>query len=192
MDMNAETATDEQLIKQFAQGDGAALGILFSRYKLKIIEFIAWTTPEHREHADDIMQEVFMKVCRNPDAFKGRSRFKSWLYGVARLTALDWRRNFFRRIAAKVSIRTDSERQLDEIPEIAPQQIERLIRMEDSKRLHEAISRLPGKLKTVLLLREWEELDYGEISNILEIPVGTVRSRLHNARALLASSLSVE
>jgi RNA polymerase sigma-70 factor (ECF subfamily) len=190
--MNVETAADEELIRQFAQGDGAALGVLFSRYKLKIIEFIVWTTPEHKDRAEDIMQEVFMKVCRNPGAFRGKSRFKSWLYGVARLTALDWRRNFFRSIAAKVSVRIDSERQMDEIPEIAPQQIERLIRLEDSNKVHEAVSRLPDKLKAVLLLREWEELDYGGISDILGIPVGTVRSRLHNARALLAAYLSVE
>jgi RNA polymerase sigma-70 factor, ECF subfamily len=142
------------------------------------------------EAAKDLLQETFLKAFRFFDKFESGTNAKAWLYRIMRNTYInDYRR--VRRIPELV--------QYDE--QISPYQIDRTetggtdgLRQKIDREMFDddvagAISALPEKFKSVVILRDIEDLPYEEIAEVLEIPVGTVRSRLHRARAILFEKL---
>jgi RNA polymerase sigma-70 factor (ECF subfamily) len=187
--MQTEQLTDQELVSRFRDGDRDSFDILVCRYRDRLLQFVVWVSPEQRESAEDIVQDVFVKVFKGVATFRGEAVFKTWLYSVARLTALDWRRNFFRSMRDKLFVRIDSEDNLMDIPDMTPDQSAMFEKIENAECVRKAVESLPEKLKAVLLLREWEDLSYENIADVLSLPVGTVRSRIFNARARLAISL---
>jgi len=185
----AAMASDEKLLALFLAGDDDAFNELAGRYAAKAYQLALWINPEHGDEAEDIVQEIFIRLHKSAAAFGGRSSFKTWFYGLARITALDWRRSFYRSVFGKISVRVDSENEYFDMP--APEAADDALPDGgfESERLHAAMEKLPLKLKLALMLKEWEEMSYEEIADSMSVPVGTVRSRLHNARALLAGML---
>ena len=141
-----------------------------------------------REEAHDLLQETFLKAFRFYDKFEQGSNAKAWLYRIMRNTYInDYRRvkrtpdivEYDEQISAYQMIKHDTKR---------PDEIETEM-FEDE--IASAISSLPEKFKSVIYLRDVEDLPYEEIAEALEIPIGTVRSRLHRARAILFEKLKV-
>jgi RNA polymerase sigma-70 factor (ECF subfamily) len=131
-----------------------------------------------RSFAQDVMQEVFLNVLENAarfDAAKGSVR--AWLFGCARYVTLD-------------RLRLE-RRWTDDMPPdgVVADSDERLLADQRIERLHAAIARLPVEYREALVLFELHELSYAETAAVLDCPVGTVRSRLHRGRALLAVML---
>jgi RNA polymerase sigma-70 factor, ECF subfamily len=133
-----------------------------------------------------VTQDVLLQVHRSLDRFEGRSRLLTWMLGVARNICL--RR---RRAAARDSLGHPVEPDiLRSLPDTAVDLEATLTQRERTELVRTAIEGLAAEPRSVLLLREIEGLSYEEIASVLAIPLGTVRSRLHNARVALAERLT--
>lgn len=138
--------------------------------------------------ADDLTQEVCLRALAAYGGFRGASSEATWLYRIAVNTAIRWRQQQSRHTLGRNS--------LDTVPEIAgpletsPER--QAIRADDHARMHRALDTLPEDLRTPLLLHAWEGMKYREIAALLEIPVGTVMSRLNAARTRLRRDLATE
>ncbi|MGD2115156.1 MAG: RNA polymerase sigma factor [Acidobacteriota bacterium] len=179
--------SDEELAAAAVDGDRGAFAELFHRYSARVRQFVAWQAGGRTERTEDLVQEIFLQVYRSLHRFAGRSRFRTWLYGTARNVCLHERRR--RRRRPEPIGQEGDDRPLDAIPDLSPGIAERLAAGELRRAVRREVERLPEIHRTVLVLRDWEELAYAEIAEVLEVPVGTVRSRLHQARARLATAL---
>jgi RNA polymerase sigma-70 factor (ECF subfamily) len=176
----ARPSSDEQaLIARLASGDPAALGALSAEYRMRIHRFVRCYARLDPELCDDIAQQVLVEVARTAKDFEGRSRLTTWLFGVARnLCRTQLRRR-------EDAIGPDA-RVWRTLPDPGRDPHELFERSEAKRAVQRALESLPAPYRAVIILREWEELPYEQIALVLGVPVGTVRSRLHSARALLA------
>jgi RNA polymerase sigma-70 factor (ECF subfamily) len=169
--------TDSGLLAAIARGVEVAFVELYRRREHDVYRF-AFTMAKSRSFAQDVTQEVFLNVLENAarfDAAKGTAR--AWLFGCARHVILD---------------RFRLERRWVDDPAEEPSaddSDERVLALQRSERLHAAIAELPVEYREALVLCQLEELSYAESAAVLACPLGTVRSRLHRARALLAAML---
>ncbi len=180
-----------RLVQRAQDGESAAFEGLVDAYKPKIYNYVLRMLGE-RETAEDVAQETFIKAYSSLASFRGASSFQTWLYRIASNLAID-------------SIRRRKHRQasysLDEPLDISGGQVERDIeddaagpelQLESAqlqRRVSEAILELSPKLRTVVLLYELQGLSYEEIAEIVGAPLGTVKSRLFNAREHLKKIL---
>jgi RNA polymerase sigma-70 factor (ECF subfamily) len=170
-------SVDAQLLAEIAAGVEQAFVELYRRRHNDVYRF-AFAMAKSRSFAQDVTQEVFLNVLENAGRFDGaKGSVRAWLFGCARYVALDrlrLERRWTDDMPADGSVVDGDERLF------ADQRVERL---------HAAIARLPVEYREALVLAELQELTYAETAAVLECPVGTVRSRLHRARALLAAML---
>jgi len=162
-----EDAVEARWIVRARIGDEAAFTWLLERYRSRAVRLAAQVL--HRpDEAEDAAQEAFIRAFRGIRTFRGESRFNTWLYHIVLRVCLDRRR----------LKRWDSEVQWDDtLPLAAPPDAG------DTRMLVRALlDRLSPPMRAALVLREMEGLDYEEIAHVLDIPVGTVRSRLNTAR----------
>lgn len=173
----ADDAVDARLLAEIAAGAEQAFVELYRRRHRDVFRF-ALAMAKSRSFAQDVMQEVFLNVLENAarfDSAKGSAR--AWLFGCARYVTLD-RLRLERRWTNEAlpdAAGADGDEQLQ-----ADQRVERL---------HAAIARLPVEYREALVLCELHELTYAETAAVLDCPLGTVRSRLHRGKALLATML---
>lgn len=176
------TLDSEVLAGEAARGSRGAFHALLVRHQPTVERFVRWYATAEPD-PEDALQEIFLEVYRSLGSFRARSAFSTWLYAIAR--------NVCRRRLARAGRRA-AEGPLDEGALELPDGdgLEKALLGEEARRVvREAIEDLAEHHKLVLLLREWEGLSYEEISELLEIPVGTVRSRLHHAAAGLAKAV---
>lgn len=132
--------------------------------------------------AEDCTQDVFIKVHKNLHSFRGETPFRHWLYRVAANTVTDMVRR--RRIDVPLdALLHETAAQSEDPAEAASLQEQRMM-------VRRAIADLPGRLRDAIVLQVFHELSYQEIADVLKIPIGTVMSRIHNARALLRGRLA--
>ena len=141
--------------------------------------------PVLREEAEDVAQEALVKAYLKLDKFAGGSSFYTWLYRIAFNTAISRRR--VRR--GEQSIEQTRELTGNELIDGSESADQRMLRRERACEVHQAMNQLPEEFRSVLVLREVEGCDYDTIAEILDLPVGTVRSRLHRARLQLKEQL---
>ncbi len=177
--------SDEALAAAAARGCTEAFDELFRRFRGPVRELVVARTGTGRGRAEELTQDVFFEIYRSLASFAGRSDFRTWAYAVARNVCRYHQRRWRRRRRT----RAESPIALTEIPDLAPDAAERLAAGERRREVRREVARLPDIYRSVLVLRDWEDLSYAEIAQVLEIPVGTVRSRLHQARARLAAAL---
>lgn len=182
--------SDEQLIRRYALGDRHAFGHLLDRYRQRIVTLVRYRLGPRSLWVEDVAQDVFLQVHRKARSFEGRSAFKTWLFGVALNVCRDHLRRERRAIHSSTSGGED-DAALAALPCESLDPLEMLERTERDALIRGAIERLTHANRIVLHLRDWEDLSYDEIAEVLAVPVGTVRSRLHNARAKLAQELAI-
>ena len=180
-----EEPTDEVLARRFGDGDAAAFDLLVLRHRDAVYRFVRSRLGLQRAEAEDVTQDALVEVYRSLHRFEGRSRLRSWILGVAANVCRSRRRS---RSWGALRESPDDEA-LRELPDCSAGQEEALARHELQAAVREAIDALGPEHRCVVTLREVEGLSYQEIAEALQIPLGTVRSRLHNARALLAQRL---
>lgn len=174
--------TDQELVKRVQKGDQAAFDMLFARYQVRILNLISRYVRDADE-VRDVAQEAFIKAYRAIPRFRGDSQFYTWLYRIAINTAKNHLVSRSRRPPSSdvdiedADYRDDADMLRDsEDPESA------LARDQLQSTIHEALTQLPDDLRSALTLREFDGLSYEQIADILECPVGTVRSRIFRAR----------
>jgi RNA polymerase sigma-70 factor (ECF subfamily) len=159
--------SDEDLMAAVASGDEAALAALIDRYAASVHAYLLRHSG-NREDADDLLQETWVRVARSAKSFDTARRFRSWIYGIATNLARDL---FRRRMTKERALRT-----LAMSPPATPG-----ADSADRGELRERIAKLPENMRAVLLLRYYEGMNEAEMAESLEIPRGTVKSRLHAA-----------
>jgi RNA polymerase sigma-70 factor (ECF subfamily) len=181
------TQTDTELIAECLQGRTEAFGDLVSRYQDRLLGTLV-TMLGSVEDARDVAQEAFVQAYQKLDSFRGQSQFYSWLFRIALNSSVDHHR---RQRRPTVSIDATREQTgaepTDQHPEISP--TFGVERTERQALVQLALSKLSPDYRQVLVLKEMEDMKYDEIAELVKIPVGTVRSRIHRGRAELKGIL---
>ena len=179
---------DEALLAAFVAGRRESFDELVSRHRDRVFQFARWYAGADRDGAEDIAQEIWIEVFRSAAAFRGESSLRTWLYSVSRHVCLGWRKRRAAAGARLVPLDGGGDEPLD-FPDGELPALDALERRERARIVRAAVEALAPHHRVVLLLREWEGLSYEEISAALDLPLGTVRSRLHNALARLTLRL---
>ncbi len=165
---------DSEETRQLARaraGDQAAIGWLIARYRVRAVR-LATRILRRADEAEDVAQEAFIRAFRNLHAFRGEGRFYTWLYHIIVRICLDRQR--IRRWNAEETI--DLDALCAAAAHLSAEDIDRHVLVEM------LLDRLSPPMRAMLVLRELEGLEYEEIAKVLEIPVGRVKWRLHEAR----------
>ena len=183
--MRGEAVIDDaRLIAKSLHGDSAAFGQLVRKYQDRLFNTVMHVAGS-REEAEDVVQEAFVQAFVKLASFHGNSAFYTWLYRIAFNVAVSRRR----RKKNEVSLTGGREDSPREPADDAEPPGEHLLREERAHLVHEALASLSDEHRTILVLREMEGFEYEQISEILDLPTGTVRSRLHRARLQLRDQL---
>jgi len=175
-------ASDQQLVERVQQGDKRAFDLLVLKYQHKIIAVVNRYV---RDSADvhDVTQEAFIKAYRALESFRGDSAFYTWMYRIAINTAKNYLVSKGRRPPASDVDMDDAEHYAgnDHLRDVDTPE-NNLFRDELQAAVQRAMTELPEDLRTAVTLREMEGMSYEEIAEIMDCPVGTVRSRIFRAR----------
>lgn len=173
---------EQDTLEQAAGGDIDAFRRIYDSFSAFVYN-VALRVTNNSADAEEVTQDVFLKVYRKLEGFQFRSAFKTWLYRITVNTAI----NYYRRSVRQYQDRVD----YDDVAETLPGQssaAENAIQNEFETRLNGLLKLLSPEYKACLILREIEGLSYEEIASALNIPVNTVRSRLKRARLALAEA----
>ncbi len=184
--MMKNNITDEQLIKQFQEGDRQSYNELVFRYKDKILNFL-YRFVYDMDLAEDLAQETFLKVYLKKDSYREISKFSTWMYTIASNLAKTELRKIKRRKTYSISEISDVDREVNFFVE--DENPDDKLDDNESNILHESIFELEEDFRTIIILREIQELSYENISKILKLPLGTVKSRINRGKLKLRDIL---
>jgi RNA polymerase sigma factor (sigma-70 family) len=174
-----EQLTDEQWIDQIRQGDDEAYRSLIERHKHYIYTLV-YRMVEHRETAEDLTQEIFIKLYRSLDHFRGDSKFTTWLYRLTVNVVTDYRRSQKRKPHETIvdKLKGWFGKREEEPEEVALQK-------EEQRVVQQLLSELPDKYRLIIYLYHYKQLSYQEISEATQLPLKTIETRLYRGKALL-------
>lgn len=173
----SERLADGALVRRTQQGDKQAFNLLVLKYQLKIERVIARYIRDPQE-VFDLTQETFIKAYRGLEQFRGTSSFYTWLYRIAVNTAKNYLVTLTRRPISADHV--DLQDSIELSAQASPEHL--LLRDEIERTVFEVINGLPLELRVAVILRELEGLSYEEIAQVMQCPLGTVRSRIFRAR----------
>ena len=180
--------TDDDLYKRLRGGDETAFITLYRRRQGAIYRF-ALHMSGSASQAEDVIQEVFLALLRDECGYDpSRGTLSGYLFGIARKLLL----RHLERTRSDVPLETDSEESVIAELAVDDSPLEDLTHREGIDSLRRAIRTLPRRYREVVVLCDLEEVDYADAAGVLGCPIGTVRSRLHRARALLLDKLNQE
>jgi len=187
---NSSDMTDEQLLESYRNGDRTSFAKLVERYQRELFHFLVRFLSD-RAAAEDIFQETFLQVHQSADQFDPQRRFRPWLFTIAANKARDLMRSQARRptnpLQASINSGDEESGQFIDLMEAAePIPGESMEREELQKVVQDTVNNMPEHLREIILLSYFHQFPYKEISDILQIPLGTVKSRLHAAVAHFA------
>jgi RNA polymerase sigma-70 factor (ECF subfamily) len=170
--------------------DAALLDQLIVRYQHRLLRYLLFLTGS-REMADDLFQEVWMRVLTRGSQFNGKARFETWLFTIARNLVIDQRRKrTMSSLDELFEAGSDDDRPLAfEVADHEPTQFDRLSNVEDRQQIAEALLHLDTLYREVLVLRFHEELSLDEIAKVTRAPLSTVKSRLYRGLAAIKPRL---
>jgi RNA polymerase sigma-70 factor, ECF subfamily len=185
-----DSVTDEKLFERYRAGDQEAFAQLVRRYEVMLYNFLLRFL-NASSLAEDVFQETFLQVHLSAETFETGRKFRPWLYAIAANKARDKLRTKKRQSVFQISS-LDQQDQGSELwdmlisDEITADVI--LEKKQTQEDVRDVIQKLPVSLREILLLAYYEQLSYKEIAEILDIPLGTVKSRLHAAVAAFAKT----
>ncbi|HVU46919.1 MAG TPA: sigma-70 family RNA polymerase sigma factor [Terracidiphilus sp.] len=195
--LGSAAAADEQARREnraVAEGlkrqDAGLLDELIVRYQHRLLRYLLYLTG-HRELAEDLFQEVWMRVLVRGGQFNGQARFETWLFTIARNLVIDQRR---KRTACSLDElfegNSDDDRPMSfEVQDGEPTPFDRVSNLEDRERIAKALLELDTLHREVLVLRFHEELSLEEIAKVTRAPLSTVKSRLYRGMAMIKPRL---
>jgi len=181
--------TDEELVGQVLAGDGATFGEIVQRHEDRLYNTI-YRLVGSADDARDLLQDTFVKAYENLETFRGGSSLYTWLFRIAVNTSLSHRRRRkWVQMSAPAGDEDDPNPGNAVADTAAANPADRLVTAETEVLVQEAINGLDDEHRTVVVLRDIQHCDYRQIAEILEVPPGTVKSRLHRARMMLRDKL---
>ena len=187
--MSYEAHSDEIMFDAYRAGDRGAFTDLMRRYSNELIHFLTRYLGS-RPAADDVFQETFLQVHLSAETFDSSRRFKPWLFTIAANKARDYHRKYSKRTVVSLSNTIDVEGEgrqfVDLLESDVPTPESPLVDSERSRLVKQVVDSMPGHLREILLLSYFQQMSYNQIAETLEIPLGTVKSRLHTAVASFA------
>lgn len=182
--------TDTEMIKRCKDGDREAFNALMEKYQ-NIMFGMAYSLLSDYQDAEDAVQETFIKAYKSISSFKGDSAFTTWLYVICRNSCNDiLRKRQKHSVVTSIDADDDDGGPVKEIKSDAPSP-EDVVELNETQALvRDAINSLKPEYKEVLVLSDIQQMSYDEVSAILKIPNGTVKSRLNRARNALRKKLS--
>jgi len=177
--------TDEKLIARFQDGDINAYNELVDRYKDRLLNFI-FRYFNNREQAEDVVQDTLIKLYTHASYYKNIAKFSTWIYTIAKNNALtELRKNKRKRTD---SLWTNEGKPID--IKMKGDSLEKTVHNEIAvEALNKYLDEIPENFRIAVVLRDFQELSYEEISKILEIPIGTIKSRINRGRIQLSEKM---
>ncbi|MDD5431032.1 MAG: RNA polymerase sigma factor [Candidatus Pacebacteria bacterium] len=181
--MNGFDRIDSQNIEEYLNGNENALELVIERYFRAVYSFV-YRLVGNKQDANDIAQEVFVKVWKNIKKYKTSQKFKAWLFAIAKNTSIDWLRKKKEEVFSEFE-NEDGESVLENnLIDPAPLADKIIARAEKAKSLEKLLEKLPINYRAVLVLKYEEGFTFEEIGEVLEKPLNTVKSQYR--RALIA------
>jgi RNA polymerase sigma-70 factor (ECF subfamily) len=178
--------TIEALIQRCLAGDQLAWEAIVRRYRRKVFN-VAYKFVGRHDEAEDLTQDIFLKVFKSLDTFDRRANFQTWLISVSRNLCIDHYRSVRKE---RETIDRDVDSTEVAPPSIGtPSQIAALEQRDRVELLRKAMAGLPATLRTAVLMRDIQECSYHEIARALKLPEGTVKSRINRGRSELARQI---
>ena len=182
--MASDSTSDADYVRRLQRGETEAFEMLVRRHEKTIFNLVYRMLGDYDEAAE-VSQEVFLSAYRAIGQFRGDANFSTWLYRIALNHTSTRRKTLIRRQQRNVAIE-DTE----PVRDLQPGPAETMEKKEIRERVQRALNSLEPADATVILLRDLQDIPYEEVARLLEIPVGTVKSRLHRARQALKSQLA--
>ena len=180
---------DTELVKRVQNGDKTAFDLLVQKYQHKVVNLVSRFVSDQAE-CQDIAQDAFIKAYRAIGNFRGDSQFYTWLYRIAANTAKNYLASRARKSPTYSVDVDDAEHYEGESGLKEYSNPENLLLTDEIKEtIFRAIEELPDDLKSAITLREIEGLSYEEIAEVMDCPIGTVRSRIFRARDAIDKEL---
>ncbi|MCA9153440.1 MAG: sigma-70 family RNA polymerase sigma factor [Planctomycetales bacterium] len=181
----AVVSDDQRLIDQALGGDAAAFGLLVHKYQQRLFNTLVHLAG-CREEAEDLMQDAFVQAFVKLDSFRGQSSFYTWLYRIAFNLTISLRRKRRLENSHEHAPIVPANEPLDDRQDAS----EHLELREQADQVHMALGALAEDRRDILILRDIEGFSYEQIAEILDLPIGTVRSRIHRARLDMRNQLT--
>ena len=179
--------SDEVLIKRFQDGDIGAYNQIVYRYKDRLLNFI-YRFLNDLDRSEDLVQDTLLKLYTHKDSYREIAKFSTWLYTIAANLARTELRKLKRRKTFSVTELSYEDREFI-ISSSDGDPSDDLLSQNFEKNVQQALLELPVDFKTIIILRDIQELSYDEISKIVELPLGTVKSRINRGRIKLQQLL---
>lgn len=179
--------SDEELIARFQEGDEQAYTELVNRYRDRLMTFV-YRFVSDMEQAEDIVQDALLKLYTHKHYYKSIAKFSTWIYTIAgNMAKTELRKKKSHRTTNMSQLGPEDREYEISSPEAGTETLAQSEFIE--KKIQAAIQRLPLHFRTVTILRDIQELSYEEISKIVDVPLGTVKSRINRARLQLQKEL---
>lgn len=179
---------DALLVQRCLKGEERAYGVLLGRYRRAVYSLI-YRMVGNAEEAQDLAQEAFIRAFRSLASYDPNRSFANWLFKIASNLTIDhFRRRRLPTISTSVGEDEDEGRELD-LADPTPSVLDSMVEDEDARRTADLVQSLPEHYRIVVLLRHTQDMAYEEIAEALNLPVGTVKARLHRARHMLKTKL---
>ncbi len=185
---SASSLEDDKFVTAAIKGDQSAFKQLMDKYQKPLYYHVLKMVKNH-EQVEDLVQEAFMKAFNNLDSYNTNYAFSTWLYRITTNHTIDYlRKKKLQTTSIDEPVKTkdgDMEIQISDYTETD----RNIIRKERQAIIHESIKNLPDKYRSVIEMRHLQELSYQEISEQLDLPLGTVKAHIFRARELLYKAL---
>ena len=177
--------TEKELIKKVKQKDAKAFQELVEKHKSMVFNTCMGFV-HNKENAEDITQDIFVKIWLSIDKYKGEAKFSTWLYRIT----VNYSLNFIRKNKKSKLFASIDSSETPEIKNISEDDAEKLIlRQESAKKLKNALNSIAKRQRVAFILNKYENLSYKEISEIMEISLSSVESLIHRAKINLQKKL---
>ena len=185
-----ERQIDQELVERAQQGDTKAFEMLVVKYNRRLGRLLSRFIKDEHE-VNDVVQESFIKAYRALPNFRGDSAFYTWLYRISINTAKNFLANNNKRPIMSSDITNGDGEVMDVVEQVADNLTPEaeLMNKQILQTVESAVAKLPEDLRRAITLREMDGLSYEEIAEVMQCPIGTVRSRIFRAREVIAADL---
>ena len=190
--MDAASLTDEEIIDKIQNGSIELFEVIVSRYQKKLVNYIYRMISDF-DSAMELSQEVFIKVYNSLDKYNPSFKFTTWVHRIASNATIDWmRKKKIDAYSLDANDNEDAPSMSQQVPSKDLSPLQNLEMGQLQNRIERAIDELPFIYKQLIILRHINELSYDEISEAVDLPLGTVKNRIFRGREMLKAKLSSE